>query len=126
MLMKAKFDCQCHGHGQLVNIIEWYEVFCDALSLQASSESMQLRQCSHCMQFWRVDAPGVFSVSYAVRLEADENWQAFDAAGLIKQRMLEVRGGHGDQPCRRGNCRSPVINGSAYCLDHLYRSGARQ
>ncbi|HEY9033045.1 MAG TPA: hypothetical protein VIN71_03830 [Pseudomonadales bacterium] len=125
MLMKVTHPCRCADSGALVNITEWHDEFCQQHALLDEHDRQQLRQCPHCGQYWRNDRHGAGKVLYAVQLAGAADWQAFDAGALIRARMLQNRGGYGDDACRVDACSSPVINGSVYCLDHLYASGAR-
>lgn len=123
--MKAKFDCQCEAHGALVNITEWHPEFCQLHKPVESAGQHRLYQCPSCMQFWRVDVEGLRNVAYAIALETDKDWQQFDDSALVKAHMLKNRGGFADRACRQAQCDCQAINGSLYCLDHLYQSGAR-
>lgn len=123
--MKARFDCQCEEAGSLVNITEWHKEFCQRYTLVESAPRHLLYQCPTCMQFWRVDVEGLRNVAYGVALDSDKHWQDYDDSVLIKAHMLKTRGGFAERICRREQCEEQVINGSAYCLEHLYQSGAR-
>lgn len=125
MLMKKTHDCPCDGLAELENISEWHAEFCQPYRQLETGEKTQLWQCPECKQLWRVDRQGLNHVSYALKLAQCEGWQDYDASALIKAQIWQNRGGHGDQPCRKNGCREPVVNGSVYCLEHLYRSGAR-
>lgn len=123
--MKAQFNCQCEAAGALVNITEWHSEFCQRLQVVEKTPRLELHQCATCMQFWRIDVEGLRNVAYAIQLETDAHWQQYDDSGLVKAHMLKNRGGFADRVCRLDACQDHAINGSAYCLDHLYQSGAR-
>lgn len=125
MLWKVEMNCQCHSQGELVNLTEWYDEFCaDKRELEQGDEATLL-ECPSCRQLWRADIPGKRSVCYAVQIDDRNSWQTFDAAPLVKRLMLHNRKGFGEETCKQAGCKDKVINGSRYCLEHLYASGAR-
>ena len=84
-----------------------------------------LMKCPTCGQLWRVDEWDKYQPQYAVKLPTSENWQAFEAIPLIKKKIVENRGGISEQLCMWRNCNEKQVNGSAFCVDHLYETGAR-
>jgi hypothetical protein len=125
MLMKAEFNCHCSSFEDLININEHYDTFCEAWTLIEQGKNHNLHQCPCCMQLWRIDARGYSNVCYALKLESDKAWHDYDASAIIKAQMLRSREGVSDRPCKRQECSDHAVNGSVYCLDHLYQSGAR-
>jgi len=125
VLMKTDFDCECDNHLPIVNLNEDREEFCGALTFIEKAPRFSLYLCPTCQQYWRVDHEGLCNVAYAFKLESDKDWQAFDESDIIKANMLRSRGGFADRICKQANCNDHVINGSTYCLEHLYQSGAR-
>lgn len=125
MLMKAEFECYCDTYADLININEHYDDFCEAWTLVDSGARYNLHQCPHCMQLYRIDKQGFSNICYALKLDNDHDWHDFDDSEIIKAQMLQSREGVSDRDCKRDNCSDKAVNGSVYCLEHLYQSGAR-
>lgn len=123
MLMKATFSCYCQQQSDIVNISDWHEEFCEPKNLSDNNETHEFYQCPHCMQEWLVDKADLRNVAYAYKMESAKNWQNFDTTTLIKQQMLRNRQGLSDIKCRK--CDALAVNGSVYCIDDLFKSGAR-
>lgn len=125
MLMKAEFECYCDTYEDIININEHYDDFCVAWTLIDEGARYNLHQCPHCMQLYRIDKQGFSNVCYALKLDSDKNWHDFDDSEMIKEQMLRSREGLSDRDCKKTECCDKAINGSVYCLEHLYQSGAR-
>ena len=123
--MKTKALCQCQQWPEIINISDWRDLFIENQQAVDSNARFELRQCIHCDQHWLLDQEGLRNVAYAYKLESAKNWQQFDNSTLVKQQMLRNREGHSDETCGRESCQEPAVNGSRYCLEHLYQSGAR-
>lgn len=124
MLMKATFSCSCQQQKNIVNISDWHEEFCQPKNLLASNDTHHFYQCDQCAQEWLIDKANLRNVAYAYKMESAKDWQNFDTTMLIKQQMLYNRQGYSDEMhCRK--CENAAVNGSVYCLDHLFESGAR-
>lgn len=124
--MKAKPDCQCEQWTNIINITDWYDEFCQTfIKIDEAPAVGSLLECESCKQNWLAADPSVSNVCYGFRLDDISQWQNFDTAPLIKSKMLQNREGFGEMNCRKSECAEPNINGSIYCLEHLYESGSR-
>ncbi|MBG21926.1 MAG: metal-binding protein [Idiomarinaceae bacterium] len=120
-----KAPCQCKESPELVDLSkEGKELVAEFSELDVGNW-VYLMKCPTCGQLWRVDEWDKYQPQYAVKLPTSENWQAFEAIPLIKKKMVENRGGISEQLCMWRNCNEKQVNGSAFCVDHLYETGAR-
>lgn len=117
--------CQCQELAELVDISSDDTRFKSKLHLLEVGDCILLMSCPSCRQLWRVDPADKYQTCYAVKLPSNEDWQYFNAEARIKQRMVQNRGGLGHAKCIWAGCSSPSVNGVVYCVDHLWRSGAR-
>ncbi|WP_404418308.1 metal-binding protein [Marinospirillum sp.] len=123
--MPMKPQCQCNERPPLVDVSKGWKEFVAGLSEIDAGNWVYLKKCPACGQLWRVDEWDKYQPQYAIKLSVSENWQAFDAVPLIKNMMIENRGGVSDKLCNWSNCSGKQVNGSAFCVDHLYKTGAR-
>jgi hypothetical protein len=73
-----------------------------------------------------VDEWDKYQTLYAIKVPSKDNWEKFDGTFLIKERMIQNRGGlEVDVKCIWENCGLNAVLGSTYCVDHLYDTGAR-
>lgn len=117
--------CQCEKWPDILNISDWRDLFIENKQAIDNTPLFQLCQCIHCDQHWLLDQEGLRNVAYAYKCNNTNNWQQFDNSTLVKQQMLRNREGHSDELCGREHCQALAVNGSRYCLEHLYQSGAR-
>lgn len=125
MLWKVKMQCQCDQAPDLLNISDWHGEFCQSKVASGESDKHQLFDCSSCSQLWLVDKKDLRNIAYAYKIDEQKDWQHFDTAHLVKAQMLKNREGYSEEPCKLSDCIDNAINGSRYCVDHLYQSGAR-
>ena len=118
-------QCQCREAPAVVDLSEQGKEFVAGFSQLEIGDWVYLMKCPVCGQLWRVDEWDKYQTQYAVKLPGFDNWQAFDAVPLIKQKMIENRGGVEENSCTWRNCEEKQVNGSAFCVHHLYETGAR-
>ena len=118
-------QCQCREAPALVDLSEQGKELVAGLSQLEIGDWVYLMKCPVCGQLWRVDEWDKYQPQYAVKLPGIENWKAFDAVPLIKQKIIENRGGVLEKSCMWRNCEEKQVNGSAFCVNHLYETGAR-
>ena len=121
-----KAECQCKQLQPLVDLEnvgkEWMADFTEI----EVGNWVHLQRCPVCGQLWRVDAWDKYQPQYAVKLSTSDGWQAFDATPLLKRQMIENRGGVSNERCMWRNCEAKQVKGSAFCVEHLYETGARR
>lgn len=80
--------------------------------------------CPTCGQLWAVDEWDKYQIQLAVKVADAEGWNASDKA-LRKAYLAQSRGGNAAAKCMWNGCEKNQLIGSAYCVDHLYATGAR-
>ncbi len=85
-----------------------------------------LCRCRKCGQLWRIDECDKYQVQFAVKITDLSRWQEFDSEPLRKQYLIEARGRLAEEPCNWAGCDQQRVKGVAYCVDHLYATGARE
>jgi hypothetical protein len=91
-----------------------------------SSGWFELYKCKTSNQYWRIDIWDKGQERFVVKIEVIEDWKVFDASSFIKDLVIKNRGGVTDKECVWANCHNKSVKGVAYCIDHLYESGARR
>ena len=83
-----------------------------------------LLRCPSCGQLWAVDEWDKYQIQLAVKVAGEEGWNASDEAQR-KEYLAQSRGENTTARCMWIGCDKNQLNGSAYCVDHLYATGAR-
>lgn len=118
--------CHC---ATLPDIIYWESrpaEFESMLIELSTGNWIKLFRCSECQQLWRVDEWDKYQVQFAVKVPSVDGWETFDAAPLEKLLLLQSRGGTSNNTCAWAHCGKPAMMGVAFCVDHLYETGARK
>lgn len=118
--------CSCQDYSVLIDITQQHAAFKAKLTLLDIGDWVLLMQCPDCQQLYKVDEWDKYQTCYAVKLPLADNWTAFDSESLIKAQIVKQRGGLSEQLCIYAGCHTQQINGSAYCVDHLYASGTHK
>jgi hypothetical protein len=87
---------------------------------------MRLFRCSECGASWVIDEWDRYQWQVVFRVATGEDWAAVDRETQRKQLLLKSRGGNASESCIWVGCSNPRVQGVAYCLDHLYATGARK
>ncbi len=111
--------------SELVDISNSHTEFKSNLDLLETGDWVFLMQCQECCQLWRVDAWDKYQQPYAVKISDQESWEKFDSTVLIKEKIIINRGGLTSEQCLWSGCSLKQVNGSAYCVNHLWSTGAR-
>jgi hypothetical protein len=120
-----KTDCLCQSETNLVEISNNYSDFIAKFVEVALGNWVKLVECPRCGQLWIVDFWDKYQTVYAVKIASKSDWEQFDSKALIKARMIENRGGLTDEKCMWAKCDNRQLKSSAFCVDHLFESGAR-
>ncbi|MFC6634296.1 metal-binding protein [Microbulbifer taiwanensis] len=117
--------CHCKLQPNLVDISNSHTEFKSKLDQLEVGDWVFLMQCPDCSQLWKVDEWDKYQQSYAVKITDKESWKKFDCTALIKEKIIENRGGLTCALCQWSDCNSKQVKGSAYCVNHLWSMGAR-
>ncbi|TLM72397.1 metal-binding protein [Microbulbifer harenosus] len=117
--------CLCKLQPKLVDISNSHTEFKSKLDQLEVGDWAFLMRCQECCQLWKVDEWDKYQQSYAVKIPDKENWKKFDSTALIKEKIMENRGGLTSVPCQWSGCSFKQVKGSAYCVNHLWSTGAR-
>lgn len=117
--------CHCRKSEALVNITNDYAGFVGTLLSLEAADWVKLMECPTCKQLWRVDEWDKYQALYALKISDRMAWKEVDAIALIKEKMIKSRGGLAKAECMWQSCANKAVMGSAYCVDHLYETGAR-
>ena len=117
--------CNCKEQPALIDISSNHSDFKSKLNQLDVGDWVLLMQCPNCKQLYKVDEWDKYQTSYAVKIPSSENWKAFDSESLIKDQMVQNRGGLTNELCMWSGCDVKQVRGSAYCVIHLYSGGTR-
>lgn len=123
--MSDRMKCSCAQQDALVDITDGYPRFAERFDLVATGNWVKLMRCPTCGQLWKVDEWDKYQTLYALKIAHQEFWESADATSLVKDRMVQNRGGLSDDKCMWQHCKLKAVRGSAYCVNHLYDTGAR-
>jgi len=118
--------CYCNKLSSIVDVEASPPGFDEKLKIIKEDTWRNLKQCKTCGQLWRVDVWDRLQTQFAVKLETDENWTSIDITELQKGFLLNSRGGTDPgNTCIWVGCNLSAVKGVAYCINHLYDTGAR-
>ncbi|NVK88869.1 MAG: metal-binding protein [Gammaproteobacteria bacterium] len=118
-------NCTCIKQESLVDITRNHSAFKKNLDPVAVGNWERLMRCPVCNQLWKVDEWDKYQDLYAFKLQSAEGWEEFDSVELIKNKIIENRGGLETASCLMAGCVDKQVKGSAYCAHNLYESGTR-
>ena len=119
--------CRCEQLPETFFLDEAPPAWFEALQEEAIGDWKTLRRCPSCSRSFSVDAWDKGHHRVVVRVSDSVQWQD-EAEGVERRKalLLRSRGGIETGVCAWAGCRSPRVRGVAYCLDHLWDSGARR
>ena len=117
--------CRCPQLEEFVEVDAYATLLAD-FDQKDIGNWVRLWRCRVCGQHWRVTDQDGREPRFATKITDAARWKEFGNAELEKQFLIQSRGGLSDQPCAWAGCVQPHVNGVAYCVDHLYQSGARR
>lgn len=87
----------------------------------------ELFKCQVCSTYWRIDTPDKYHERFAWKVGAfRDDWAEVDKPDEEKSLLLKYRGGLTEEVCIWADCGKRRVKGVAYCIDHLYATGARR
>ena len=117
--------CNCKEQPALIDISNNHSEFKSKLSQLDVGDWVLLMQCPDCKQLYKVDEWDKYQTCYAVKIPVSEKWESFDSESVIKEKMIQNRGGLTNDPCMWAGCEFKQVKGSAFCVNHLYSGGTR-
>jgi len=87
---------------------------------------MHLSKCPNCGQLWIVDEWDKYSFQIASKTETRSGWEKNENLTLRKELLIKERGGLIDKECVWAGCSGKTVKGVAYCIEHLWKTGARR
>ena len=99
--------------------------FINSLKEQAYDDWCKLCRCPECGTLWGVDEWDKFAVQVACRVGDPAHWRQ-EIEQSRRALLLQSRGGLTDEVCMWKGCDRKRVKGSAYCIEHLFDSGARR
>jgi hypothetical protein len=116
-------NCNCQELPSLVSLHE-FKAFLTYKSLLETRDWKEIFQCLDCGQKWIVDIPDKLQVRRAVRGDNTDEVES-RMRDLIKNRIVNRRGGLEAEDCIWDKCRNKRVKGFSMCVDHLYDAGHR-
>ncbi len=117
--------CNCKEQPTLIDISNYHSEFKSKLSQLEVGNWVLLMQCPDCNQLYKVDEWDKYQTCYAVKIPSSVDWESFDSESIIKEQMVQNRGGLTNEPCMWSGCDINQVKGSAFCVNHLYSGGTR-
>jgi len=85
--------CNCKVQPTLIDISNNHSGFKSKFIQLDVGNWVLLMQCPDCKQLYKVDERDKYQTCYAVKIPSSENWEAFDSETLIKEKIVQNRGG---------------------------------
>ena len=118
--------CQCAELPEVIYFGSEPDVFQSTLVELSVGNWVKLFRCSDCEQLWRIDEWDKYQTQFAAKVPDIDTWETYDTTPFEKQLLLQSRGGLSDNICTWARCGQPAVKGVAFCVDHLFESGARK
>jgi hypothetical protein len=119
-----QMKCDCRDHPAIRRIDGTLRALFPGFGHVDAAHWLALLRCPTCGQLWAVDEWDKYQIQLAVKVADAEGWSASDEA-LRKEYLAQSRGENTTAKCMWSSCKKNQLNGSAYCVDHLYATGAR-
>jgi hypothetical protein len=120
-------DCNCSARPNAFFADDAPPGFLPTLTEVETGEWKTLSCCLRCGQRWSVDAWDKLQHRVVVRIGRVADWQVeADSTEVRKQLLVASRGGTTSSTCAWADCALPSVKGVAYCVEHLWKTGARR
>jgi hypothetical protein len=120
-------SCECGGWPEAFYLDHAPVGWSESLDELASGSWKTLRRCRNCDEAFAVDAWDKYQEQVVVRVAERATWeQRAECLPLRRSLLLQSRGGLEGESCICRGCSSPRVRGIAYCLEHLWETGARR
>ena len=117
--------CKCTKLADAFYLDEGLRGFEKSLAREDTGNWIWLGSCLKCGALWAVDEWDKCQHQVATRVISREGWEQTDTIELRKQLLLKSRGGTTDAECIWAGCHGKAVAGVVYCLEHLWKTGAR-
>ncbi len=120
-------DCRCQTMPKALLVADQPANWVDTLEHVESDNWNILRSCKGCRQLWSVELFDRLQPQVAIRVTERGRWlEEGECVDTRKQLLLQSRGGTQVEPCAWLACSDEPVVGVAYCLNHLWQTGARR
>jgi hypothetical protein len=99
--------------------------FMQPLRERSAENWKRLYQCESCGVYWAVDEWDKYAHQVASRVSSPTEWDTASDQQR-KKLLLQARGGLTSEKCIWAGCAALRVKGVAFCIDHLYATGARK
>ena len=117
--------CTCASRPDAFYLESDRTIFMSSLREQAAENWKRLYRCESCGEYWAVDEWEKYGHQVASRATSSTEWDTA-SEGRRKKLLLDSRGGTTDEQCIWAGCSGHRVRGVAFCIDHLYDTGARK
>lgn len=97
------------------------------LKMVGRYDDRELFRCLECGTYWRIDRQTFATERFAWKLsEYREDWGKVSKETEEKNLLLASRQVMADESCIWAGCGKMRLQGSVYCVDHIYDMGVRK
>lgn len=118
--------CKCYSLSEVFYIDQGPNGFEKNLKQLDVENWMRLYQCPECGQLWAIDEWDKYSWQVVSKVTEIEGWADDQREKERKNLLLTERGGTTEEKCVWAGCNARAVKGVAYCLEHLWNTGARR
>jgi hypothetical protein len=119
-------SCQCHELPDAFYLDDGPPECVKQMKQLDMANWMRLFECPQCGSLWAVDEWDKYTHQVVSRVSVREGWNLADTKAKRKALLLASRGGLTDEQCIWAGCSGRRVKGVVYCLEHLWKSGARK
>lgn len=118
--------CPCTDLAEVEKVDSYPSFFKELKEIEVGNW-VHLMQCEYCGQLWAVAEWDKYQTQLATKVTPSRRstWQEANVEGE-KELLIRSRGGLTSEPCAWARCGKSRIVGVAYCVYHLYETGARE
>jgi hypothetical protein len=118
--------CQCSNLPESFYLDEGPKEFEKALHQEDAQNWRTLYSCPQCGTLWVIDVWDKGQERVVIRVKERTAWTSEQRTDERKRLLLQSRGGTTNDTCVWSGCNGKRVKGVAYCLDHLWNTGARR
>lgn len=118
--------CKCQSLPNFFYLDDFQLPIANQFKLIDGKDWKRLYICTECNTHWVIDEWDKYSFQVAVKIDSSENWNENQFLTERKSLLLTSRNGLGNSKCLWVDCNETQVKGSAYCIDHLWNTGARK
>lgn len=118
--------CKCKELPEVFYLEEGPKGFEKHLHQEEMENWKRLYSCPSCGTLWAVDEWDKYTWQVVSRVKERAKWAEEERIEEKKQLLLHSRGGETEDECMWMGCKGKAVKGVAYCIDHLWNTGARK